>query len=207
MSMVSILIPLLIFTFSYNKTFNKPLKVLFIYLVCSFTVDLLSLFVRYEHSNFFLLNSFTYLEFVFILYIFYLEWNTRKFFLRAIIVLLFYTAFFVISTISIGTLNRANNFATALEPLILVFLSIYYFFNLLNRLDLPKLNEYYFFWINTAFLIFFSVAFFVYIFAEQITTHTSSDIVRKLWYLQNVFHIIYNCILSVGISKWKTIRT
>ena len=202
-SVLSSVVPLSIFIISKNKTFTLQLKVLFFYLVASFFTDVVCILHLYKTNNSYLLNGFTFIEFMAILFIYERQWNNLKlqpWFLALAVIFLIY---FILAYFSILDSNDLYVYINTFKALVIILLSIFYFFTLVNNLDIPKLTQLYFFWFNTAFLIYFSVVLFVFLFMNYILDPHASQAVKNLWLLHNTFHIIYNCIIALGLIKWK----
>ena len=84
--------------------------------------------------------------------------------------------------------------------IIVILLSIYYFLTLFYELKIRSLKNYYFFWINTAFLFYCSTTFYVFLFEDFVLLHTNEF---YLWPIHLIDTIIFNLLLSKGIWKMK----
>ena len=203
LSVLSTTIPLILIILIRNNTFNIQLKVLFFYLTSSFLIDVLSFLHFFSDNNSFLINSFTLIEFLSILIIFESQWMSKKMsqFLYALGLL--FVIYFILVILYIPDLNLRYVWINVFKGIIIITLSVLYFFTLLNDLSISKLTLYYLFWLNTAFVIYFSVVLFIFLFMNYILDPNASQPVKNLWLLHNLFHILYNILLAIGIFQWK----
>lgn len=201
-SVLSSIIPLTVAFFLSNKTLNLQLKVLLFYLLVSFFTDIVSYF-HILKVNYYLLNAFTLVEFLVILFVFYIQWNTPKAKIRIISIAVIFLAYFVLASLLIVNLNDLYVYINTFKALTITLISLMYFFKLTNNTEISSLTQFYFFWFNTAFLIYFSVVLFVFLFMNYILDPGASQPVKNLWLLHNFVHIIYNTLLGIGLIKWK----
>lgn len=201
-SVLSSAIPLIVFITLKNKTFSLQLKVLLFYLLVSFFTDVVCLLHLQKINTNYLVNGFTYVEFMAILFIYERQWNKQKLRLPFLVIALVFSFYFALNFFT-DALNNFYVYINTFEALTIIVLSIFYFFTLVNNLHLPKLTQFYFFWFNTAFLVYFSAVLFVFLFMNYILDPNASQSVKNLWLIHNTFHIIYNCTLAIGLLKWK----
>jgi hypothetical protein len=202
-SVTSTLVPLFSYCVNRKKTFNVQLRVLFFYLLTSFVTDLACLFHLYKDNNNHILNAFTLIEFLSIILIYYFQWDTPKLLSLFVTLGVAFGSYFFVSLFWSIQLDNFYVHINTFEAITVIFLSIFYFFTLVQNLNIPKLTQFYFFWFNAAFLIYFSVVLSVFLFMNYILDPNASQPVKNLWLLHNIFHVVYNCILAVGILKWK----
>ena len=88
--------------------------------------------------------------------------------------------------------------------IIVVFLSSYYLYDIFIKLEIPRITDHYFFWINSAFLIYFGSTFFIVSF-EQVLVQSDSKLDLMLWPIQHVSAIIFNLIIAKGIWTMKRV--
>ena len=84
--------------------------------------------------------------------------------------------------------------------IIVILLSIYYFLTLFYELKIRSLKNYYFFWINTAFLFYCSTTFYVFLFEDFVILGSNEF---YLWPIHLIATIIFNLLLSKGIWTMK----
>jgi len=90
--------------------------------------------------------------------------------------------------------NMVNSLLSAFVPFLL---SIIFFLQLMLNPIEKKLVKYPYYWINTAVLIRFGMAFFALIFIERILPN--SELAIYLWPIVSVSNIIYNILFSRGV--------
>ncbi len=92
-----------------------------------------------------------------------------------------------------------NNFYIYVEITILI-LSIVYFFVEFVRMKIPDLTKHFFFWINSALMIYFGSSFFLFLFESII--RSDDYLFNYTWPIQLISTIIMNLVIIVG--TWKT---
>ncbi len=183
-----------------HKAFNIQLKALFIYLILGFTFEIIGLVLAfiYKTSNHLALNVFTLLETLFVIFIYQKEFNQSKYRNFFLILYLFFLTVFSLNFSSFDNGILIN----VLESSVLIILPIIYFVKIFVDMTIPKLTNYYFFWLNSAFLIYFSSSFCILLCKNYIQL-LSIELVQLLWSVHLLNNIIYNIILSIGICKVK----
>jgi hypothetical protein len=172
------------------------LKALFFYLLLTLTTEISSILLANKgFTNFWTLNLFTILEFILVSLIYAYEFNIQK----NKLFLLLVAAFIVTAAIQFSH-DSSNSITLFIEGMILVTFSAVYFFKVFSDLKIPRLTNYYFFWLNSAFLIYFTVPFFLLLFENFVRT-TDLSLAFLLWPIQLVTNISFNTLLSIGIWK------
>lgn len=196
---ISVFISVIPMLLLFRKAFNPQLKALLIYLLLSFATEMASWYcgIYSPKSNFLLINIYSMFEFLIILYIYYKEFHFKKQYPLYVICLLF----IFLSLINIS-LTHHDAIAYAIDAALIASFSVFYFFRLSNDITIPKLTNFYFFWINSAFLFYFSTSFFVFLFMHNVNTlgHTIS---LFLWSIHMLANISYNVLFIIGIFKIK----
>lgn len=146
-------------------------------------------------------NIFTFVEglSIIVIYKHILDSEKSRFYFLPLIV--FYSLCFAVAGF-LGQLSKHNNFLITIETVIVIVLSITYFFRLINNVQIPKLTDYYLFWLNTSFLIYFCGSLFIFIF-ETFILYNHDKNVRNLWILHNIFNIVYNVLLAKSVFTWR----
>ncbi len=201
-SALSVIIPIF-FVVKTGYSFNLVSKTLFLYLVCSFFTEVINYTLsenNYTSAIPLITNIFSVVELLCISFIYWNELNvkkTKKTFLNPILIIACLFVFTITLVFSLTHLFTCFIF------LVIISLALFYFFKIFSNLDSPILLNHYFFWMNCAFLFYFSTSFFLFLFEEFIVVNNNS-IGRLLWSIQLVANIIYYIILSVGICKMKS---
>jgi hypothetical protein len=196
-SILSPCVPLF-FSIKYRRALNKQLSALFLYLVISIITELIGTLTG--KTNIIISLLFTITEYLLIAYIFWLELERKKF---RLIIYIFSVLFFILTLYSVLLFNNPNladDILTTSESVILITLGILYFYKIFTDLDIPKLTNYYFFWVNSAFLLYFSTALFLFLFKSYIKT-IEPELGRFLWGIHLIINITSNILLSIGICK------
>jgi len=199
---LSVLVPL-ISCFYRMKALNQISIALFIYLLISVTADLMGLvFMRNQIKTYVIFNSFTIAEcslFIFI-YLSQFEGQQTKMLIKVFFLIFLILAFFIF-VLNKG-FNKQDSVLSSYEAVLLITLSISYFYKVMSELNIAKLNDYYFAWINTGVLIYFIIGFLLFFFSGYIErrglrTH------NFLYSLHWISNIAYNILLALGIWKIK----
>jgi hypothetical protein len=201
-SIFSIAIPLSCCLIRF-RSLNKELGVLFLYIIVSVATEVISFVLRTgQNSNTVIQNLFTVIECSLITYIYFLRFETSRF--RAILKL-GYGIFLSLVLIIFGLMRRINspdNLVSSYEACFFIALSWLYFYKLIRDKHILKLNQYYFAWINSAILIYFSMAFFLFLFNKFIGTLDIS-LYAIVYTPHLITNISFNILLGIGVWKIK----
>ena len=183
---------MLISIFKY-KAFNRSLKALFIYLlgILIFEIEIWSDYMYSSH--------FTLFEFLCIYAMFYFETPHKwiKIYFKYI------ALFFIVFTIIEFIMWPDKDYLMMVEYLLVIVMSLIFFYQLLSNLNVPKLGSYPFFYFNTAFLIYFCGSFFIFLFSKQVTA-LDKDIIKMITMFHSLLNIFYLSLITTGI--WKATR-
>lgn len=183
----------------FIRAFNTQLKALFIYMVIACLSEIMGFLAPYfTQSNEIVYDLFTLFEFIILVYVLLKELKPAKIetWLLAIylsfISLWCYEFFFTTNTL----------ISYSIEALVIISLSVYYFYKVFMDMEIVKLTKHYFFWINSGFLIYFTATFFVMLF-EEFIREGSQEMTHFLWVIQLISNIIFSTLLIIGICKVK----
>lgn len=182
-----------------NKTERKVQSVLFLYVLLSILTEITNLVVvRMIHNNNPVVHVYTILAFVVIAYL-YREFLKVKFYYNYFYLIIFtYCGFsFYYSIYWIGFFN-VNVISYLILTIFSIILSSYYFYKVYFEMSVPNLFQNGHFWINSAFLIYFSSTFYLSLF-EEIIQSVDINLFYYTWPIQLISTIIFNVILSRGI--------
>lgn len=201
LSALSLSIPFILSVLKF-KVFNKTLKTLFIYLVISVLSETVSFFLRAKSiNNFPVLHIFSLLECLLIMYMYHCEFKNKAVTIIVIFLALIFSIITAVTLLYDGGYNKPDNITDTLESAIIIGFSISFFYKLFKDLTIPKLTNYYFFWLNTGFLFYFGVSFSLFISLEYIE-QCNIETARFLWAIQLIINIFYNVLMAIGL--WKT---
>lgn len=202
----SVLAPLLLCVYKY-RTLNRVLRVLFLYLLVSASVEVLCpLTLKYSMSHFFVLqNVFTLLEIALLLviYLFHASAPLEKRILRGLLLTLL---LFGVLTFATGGRMDDNDFL--IKPVlsvVMIGLSIYNYFIVLRDLlrGTAHVEAYYFTFLNASVLIYFSTSFLYFVFGRYLET-CPKPIFEMISILNMTANIVYNGLMAVSVWMKKT---
>ena len=135
-----------------------------------------------------------------ILHIYKLNFTNEKTKKIIILLLFIYVTFSIFLFFYKDGYKFDNTVSVISLKIIVILLSIYYFLTLFYELKIRSLKNYYFFWINTAFLFYCSTTFYVFLFEDFMMLFTNEI---YLWPIHLIATIIFNLLLSKGIWTMK----
>jgi hypothetical protein len=197
-SALSYIIPL--YLLINDKTLSIILKVLSLFLVLSLATEFVSFYaINIQHKdNKWVLHIYTLIcQFNLSLFYWFLIQNR----VIRIFILAFNCLFllFFIYNIQFITDNLMRaQLAYLLSSMFLICISSFYFYKVYTEMKITNLFQDGLFWINSAFLIYFSSTFYVSLFEEYIRSE-DLNLLYYTWPIQLVSTIIFNVILSRGI--------
>lgn len=185
------------------STLNRELRVLFLYILISVLTEITSVILRTNKtSNTAIQNLYTVIECSLITYIYILTFDTKK--VRFVIKVIY--AIFVALAIVVfglaGNVNEADNLVSTYESCFFIVLSWAYFYKVIKEKNIARLNQFYFAWINSAILIYFSMAFFSFLF-NKFSGQLEMSLYQFVYAPHLVTNISYNILLGIGIWKIK----
>lgn len=200
---LSTLVPLA-FCIKKLKSLNYELGLLLVYISVVIITDIICwILVNQRQQTHVVYNLFTVIECSLFVQLFIRQYHQKK---TKYAITFFYLFFLVISffvfVVQKG-FNKRDSVINSYSSIFLIALAIGYFYKLMNELDVPNLNEYYFTWINTGVLIYFSSTFILFLFIGFIQ-HIDIKMYNFFYSFNWIATISFNILLSKGISKIKT---
>ena len=198
----SALIPMITLLLVYKKAHHKYWWALFCIAFIWVTAELLNWTLSKLHmNNIIIFHLFEILSILAYAYLF-CQLIKNKFFRRLLIASVILIDLSIVYYLTINQMwfdvVMPITMICALVPLVL---SIVYFFHLMFNSDKIKLLRYPFYWINSAILISFGMAFFTYIFIEKIIVNP--ELTMYLWPIISISNFIYNILFSKGVWLMK----
>lgn len=201
-SLLSGLVPIII-SIKQRKAFDEPLKALFIYLCCSVLTEYLSIiFSMTKHNVFPIQFCFCLCEFSIIIYLFWKELNKK---IYHIVIISFACIYYVVLAWMFydkKALGTINDFCGVIGSIMFIILALLFFFKVLVDLQIPKLTDYPFFWLNSAFLLYFGTTFFLFLF-NSVIKDFDQTIVYFLTGIHHIVNITYNILIAKALWKIK----
>ncbi len=177
-------------------------------MIASAIVDISSLFINYgsnKHNTLWIGNLFTIIEGLFLFYYFLII--SREKFNRNITLLFssIFLATWLIQNIVLGKFLRLDNLSVGVESLLLIILAILFFFQIVRKSDDLLIYTRPNFWIVTAFLIYASGTFFLYISWNALSQMKSANAIYTL--INAIFLILKNVLLTVAFLLKEPVET
>jgi hypothetical protein len=199
-SIFSVFIPLVCSIIQWNKI-PSDISALRWLLVAGVLSEALGLTLReFSISNLWVYDGFMFLQFSILLYIF-----SRQFERKAMLVIafmgigVFYLVALVYLTGSSVSLVRSN----AVDGLVLVIVSLVFFYKLLTELKVIHIHRLPILWISFATLFYYSGNFFVFLASSYLEKDPETFFL--FWTLHNVLNVIKNILFAVAL--WQSYRT
>ena len=109
-----------------------------------------------------------------------------------------FTVLAVGNSMILQDLYQFNTYIKVVEAILLISLSLSFFYQLLKQLTVHRLERLPFFWINSAVLLYFSSSLFVFIYSNYILFY-SYELGITIWFIHALFFILFNLILALGL--------
>lgn len=196
-SKYSVALPAIAGLIRYNRL-QRVQQAAFILILLSILVEVAAHWIiRQDWNHFLVYHIFTILEFGLLTYIFaqglvpFLKLN----FFRGIV--LFFLLFIISDMIWISGIAQFNSYSTAIEGLILIFLSLSWFYKTLQELKIKHLEREPLFWISTGILLYFSSNLFIFLFTNYV--NSSNRALFIIWGIHGIFSILLNIFYSFAL--------
>lgn len=203
---LSLIVPIIIGTINLKEVKNSPFIVLYCYLIIYAIFEIIAwYYMLHKLQNHFLGNTVIYLDIFFFgwYYYFVLSNQTQK----KIILCSIFIAISIILWSHFGTdrdYNRLDSFALSVENITIILISLIFFYQLLNTLEVRNLFIYSHFWIATAVLFYFSVIFFLDLFAEYVAFNKDKVFAQSYWNIKEYLTFFHRIFLAIGLWFSKT---
>jgi len=194
-----ILLPLVagIITFKKNTTANRILTV-HIGLAAVFTA--VSAVMWYKHQNNLPLSHvYTVLEFVFLSVYYSLVYPDRQMKTTIRIVVLLFVVFAVLNVLYLQDIYQYNTYARSVQAFIMMVYGLGGYFMVLQQKNTIYNTS--FFWINTGYLVYFSVSLFLFMLNNYLI-YLGRDVVLVSWAIHALVMALLYILVSIGL--WKT---
>jgi hypothetical protein len=145
-------------------------------------------------------NGFQLLQVTFLMRIFALQFGNVK---PMIILYSGLVAVYIINTIFFQGPWKLNTAFLAASSLVMIVLSLHYFYVLLTRLPTTDIHRFPMLWISFAVLFYYSGNFFQFLTTNYILAGDAGA-ARMLWILHNLLNILKNILFTIAI--WQTYR-
>lgn len=195
-SVVSGIFPLLAALYNYRQL-DPVLKLVVAFCAVSAFLDLLALYLRVHrvHNNLFIMHIFNLMAVLFFTVIYYRAFYESIFKKIAIILGGAGLIAIICSAIFIESIFTYPSVSNTILCLLLIILSLTYFYQLLTRQEFIHIEKQGLFWINAGVLFYFSINIFLFMLFNKISSSEIADYNM----IQSVTNIIANLLYSVGL--------
>ncbi len=196
---ILLFLPLVVAIVRY-KFLNSSQRKLSILVLCIVIVEITSRLLWYKKiNNLPVYHFYIIIEFILIIYIYRDELSRLFPKLFFTILSIGFTIFSIGNTLFLQDINTFNSNATTLLGIIVIFLSLSYFYALLKEVKYSALEINPMFWINAGFLIYFSSNLILF-FINNNMFQGSTEASYLVWGL----HAIVNIVLTIfyTIALW-----
>jgi hypothetical protein len=184
---------------------DDSLRIIFIYCIVYALFEIIGWYYALNHwQNHFLTNTLTYLNLYIWGYYFYTiisNLNHRK--VVILIVLLSTVVMLWSNTTNANGYNYIDSTTHSVSNIAILAMSLLFFYQLLNNLDINNLLNYSHFWISVGVLVYFSGIFFVHIFSEFITFNKDESVIQ-FWSVEDYLLFFQRIFLAIGLWFSKT---
>jgi hypothetical protein len=114
-------------------------------------------------------------------------------------------AYFIFAVLNVLFIQKStiNTYALVLNSILVIIFCLYYFYWLLKELPTAQLQRLPMFWINSAFIIYFSGNLFLFVFTSYLV-HVLNSNLLVYWTIHNILGIIEG--LMIVIALWLDLR-
>ena len=203
LSIGSVLLPITI-GFYCNISKNQLTKYIFIYVVIAFISDIASFVLAKNHiNNMFIFHIWGALQ-ALLLTLFYRK-ILANFSHFITVVGIAYLLYYIINSSLIESIAKYNNVAMSVQAILMIMLSLLYFYKTYKEetsIFIDRIPE---FWIVIGVLIYFSGALFSFLLATDILAQLSNRFYNS-WILHNTANIIKNILFAIGLWKVRKLK-
>lgn len=197
LSSASVLIPLVLAILQWRRLPVDIAPFRWLLVACVIT-ELLSFLTSRVFSipNLYLGDAYMFLQFSVLFYIFNQHFGRKKLFgITYVILIVFYFIDFL--------LFKNFSLATAIASLVLIIVSIAFFYKLLNELKVYDIHRQPILWISFATLFYYSGTLFIFLARNYLEGVPDSYLM--IWMAHNIINIVKNVLFSVAL--WLNYRT
>lgn len=154
-------------------------------------------------NNLWVYDVFMFFQFSVLLYIFSKQFSAKTPF---ILVYTIIGCFYLISLLFLSKATKSLVRSNAVDGLVLIVVSILFFYKLLSELKVVSIHRLPVLWISFATLFYYSGNLFVFLAATYL--ETDQDYLSVFWILHNVLNIIKNVLFAIGLwQSYKLVKS
>lgn len=199
LSIASVLIPLSLAGLQWKKIPREITELRWL-LVAGLIIDIIARTLGIlSINNLWVYDVFMFIQFTILLYIFSKQFSTKTLFVITYVAIV---GFYLISLLFLPPAMKSLVRSNAVDGLVLIIVSILFFYKLLSELKVVNIHRLPVLWISFATLFYYSGNLFVFLAATYL--ETDPDYLRVFWILHNVLNIIKNILFAIGL--WQSYR-
>lgn len=191
-----IIAPILIGFLRFKKL-EKHIKLLLCYMCVSAVVEMYGLLlVEKGTNNLFLFHISSFVEIIFLLFVYFRESETflSKNYLYALLLI---NTFVALGDAFIwGSLKIFNAYSLTVGSVILIFVSIRYYYLLMKNLNVKRVERSAMFWVNTGVLIYYAGNLFTFAGTKFLSGYLSDFYL--MWSLHSIMNIVMLLMFSTA---------
>ncbi len=185
---------------AYINKIWKTSKFLVIFTFCQFVFEIIvAHYGAYSKNNHDIYLIFYLLESILLILYFISQVKSIKYTITLLIFLIIIGGFTFENIFDKNDLM--NDYSGSVQSFIFIIITIYNFYWLLTNSRIKNLIDSTFFWINSAFLIYFSGKFFVSLFVFEIFGYKNNNGLIDYWAINSISVIINRCLLIVAFYR------
>jgi hypothetical protein len=178
---------------------SEKFKLIFYLLICYLFFEAALSYLSYlKQNNLYIVYIGTFVEFSVLSVFYYKSYLLKR---SKVFVLICYPVFllFLYTDYHLQTLQLWNTYSLSVESLCIIIFTLLSFYEITQDTS-QKLFNIPMFWINSAFLIYYSGNLLVFVFNNYLymMDHT---IQKKIWMINSILNIIYYIPISIGFWK------
>jgi hypothetical protein len=197
-SSFAVILPLLIALWKYQRLDKMQLKLVYLLLTILIVESISNVLWFQKENNMPVYHFYSIIEFILIVNIYKDE--LKKLFPKRFFHMLVtaFTLFAIINMCYFQNLITFNSNATTLLGLLVIFLSLSYFYALLKEVKYSSLEQNPMFWLNAGFLIYFSSNLILF-FINNSMFAKADESSRLVWGLHAVVNIVLTFFYTISI--------
>lgn len=203
-SAFSVLMPLVVGIVRFKEL--KPyLKVLLIFLAIVATVELVMFTMASSgKENTFLIPLFVFIEFPIICILYHKVYTIPVWKQIAVFIPIAFSIFLVLNVFVGGGANNLSSYIHSVEGLLVIGLTLVWFYQALNNTSINAIHREPMFWISCGFLIYFAGTFFLFITSTYLLEHAKGILVVA-FLINSISNICKNLLFTIGL--WMPLQT
>lgn len=178
---------------------GRAARTVFVYLIVAGLVNTsATLMAKKGIRNLPLLHAFTLVEFVLVSFFYYSLFPRRRVIL--LVTMGIFALLCLVNSIFLQSIWTYNSYTRSLEAILICLLGVLYF---LDNMEREKPHPIGANWFNTAFLLYFAGAFFLFLLSNLIVGNKAANTV--IWNIHATLVLLMYLMQGVGFLKWKQV--